>query len=1034
MLRRAKSSRRFGVEAKRAVRVMLCGAALVVPSVAQAGDLAGAVVDENRGGALRGAVVRLVGEDGRTRAQTTTDRDGRYTLRGLSAGRYELKVDFLGYAADTRTVEVPEQGELRADFALAQAGDARGGVEEVIVTGYAYGQSRALNQQRASDLVSSVLSADDLGKFPDNNIAESLARLPGISVVRDQQTGEGALVTVRGLDASLNSFSVNGVRVAQSDPASRALALNVLPPTGIQTVTVSKTLTPDLDGDAIGGAVNFITPTAFDFGERTASLSYRYLYNDREDDTGNLIAADFARLFGPAQRWGLYLTAYHSDQDTTGQESENEGDWEPYRWRRNGQVPVDARSYQLQGLGLDVFEDEIERFGGNFSLDYQGEGGARYYLRGQYAHYENPETHSYVDVRNRRAPARLEQVDKDNASLPQPNDVVVSVAPDGTRTYAYTTAQIVDHDGDGVITDRDGIEEFENGSTDRLYSLIGGSGVWDPQEFFVARGGEIEDVESTLASINVGGEQPFGRWLADFNLAYSFGETENPRYYDLAFESEAAGPFAQQGVFFTYPDPRFPHWTLPPAANAAIYDNSLLAFDGAEVSSNSSEDSKTIVQMNLRRAFGQGAWLDEARAGIKLTQSRREKDEQQIFDGEVPCPTLADCPELIARFENAFLDGEYSGNDAFGPVFNRGALIALLDAQGTSEFDANDQNENDSEATEDIYAAYVMGSRRFDALELIGGVRVEMTELENTVWQAEDEVADSRFVKEDADAVHVLPSIHLNYRPDPRQVWRAALWTSIARPDFELVTSGRSVERDASGEIISISQGNPDLESAEAVNLDLGYEFYPGGVSLLSLNLFYKDIRNFIFKENANSSELNVNGVEISQPKNGEEAQIYGFEVGTVQQLIWLPQPWSGTGFALNFTYQKSEADTGIDYRGGDKIPFINAPERQANMSLFWQYAGFETQLAYNYNGKYIEDLRNNAVDKWIQPFERLDYQARYTFSRGFARGLSLIFEAQNLADSHVYWATRGSGNGFQKDYVETGRTFFVTTSYRFRP
>ncbi len=1032
MLKQAKTSGRFGMDARRTVRVMVWGAALVFPCAAQAGGVAGAVVDESLGGALHGAIVRVVGDEGRTRAETTTDRDGRYTIRGLSAGRYELEVDYLGYGEGARTVEVPEQGEVRADFALTQGGDAADGVETVVVIGHAYGQSRALNEQRASDTVSSVLSADDLGKFPDNNVTESLARLPGISVVRDQQTGEGTLVTVRGLDASLNSFSVNGVRVAQPDASSRALALNVLPPNGIQTVTVSKTLTPDLDGDAIGGAVNFVTPTAFDYGERTASLSYRSLYNDRENDTGNLIAADFANLFGPGKRWGIYLTAYHSDQDVTGQESENEGDWEPYRWRRNDDVPVDAASYQLQGLGLDIFDDEIKRFGGNFSLDYQGDGGARYYLRGQYARYENPETHSFVDVRNRRSPARLEQVDKDDESLPQPDDVVVSVAPDGTRTYAYTTGQIVDHDGDGVITDRDGIEGFEKGSTDMLYSLVGGSGVWDPQEFFVARGAEIEDVESTLASVNIGGEQRFGRWLADFDLAYSFGEAESPRDYELAFESEAAGPFTEQGVFFTYPDPRYPRWMLPPAANAAIYDNSLLVLDGAEISSESSEDRKTILQMNLRRAFNQGAWLDEVRAGIKLIRSRRKNDEQQIFDGDVPCPTLADCPQLVARFENAFLDGQYEGNDAFGPVFDRGALIDLLDAQGSSEFDANEQNENDTEATEDIYAGYVMGSRRFDALELIGGVRVEMTELENTVWQTEDEVEGSRFVKEDADAVHVLPSIHLNYRPDRRQVWRAALWTSIARPDFELVTSGRSVLRDASGEIIAISQGNPDLEPAEAINLDLGYEFYPGGVSLLSFSLFYKDIRNFIFKENANNSDLNVNGVEISQPRNGEDAQIYGFEVGMVQQLRWLPQPWSGAGFALNFTYQESEADTGIAARNGDKIPFINAPESQANLSLFWQYGGFETQLAYNYNGKYIEDLRNNAVDKWIQPFERLDYQARYTFSRGFARGLSLIFEAQNLADSHVYWATRGSGNGFQKDYVETGRTFFVTTSYRF--
>ncbi len=159
-------------------------------------------------------------------------------------------------------------GVAHAQTAAPQSTPAE--VEEVVVTGQRLSTANAIEAQRRSGVVSSVISSDDLGKLPDANVADALARAPGINVVVNQETGEGEYVSVRGLAGTFNAYSINGVRVALTDPDSRKMSMTVLPPNGLKSITVSKTLTPDMDGDAIGGSVNFQTPTAFDFARPVA--------------------------------------------------------------------------------------------------------------------------------------------------------------------------------------------------------------------------------------------------------------------------------------------------------------------------------------------------------------------------------------------------------------------------------------------------------------------------------------------------------------------------------------------------------------------------------------------------------------------------------------------------------------------------------------------------------------------------------------------------------------------------------------------
>src|SRR5687768_11232426 len=151
-------------------------------------------------------------------------------------------------------------------------------IDTVLVVGQRASIARALSRQRAADGVESVLSRDGIGQFPDQNTAESLRRVAGVNVLNDQ--GEGRFVAVRGLSPDLNAASINGARVPAPEADVRSVALDVIPAELIESIEIKKSLTPDMDGDTIGGSIEINTTSAFDRNEPYLSFSGEGSYND----------------------------------------------------------------------------------------------------------------------------------------------------------------------------------------------------------------------------------------------------------------------------------------------------------------------------------------------------------------------------------------------------------------------------------------------------------------------------------------------------------------------------------------------------------------------------------------------------------------------------------------------------------------------------------------------------------------------------------------------------------------------------------
>jgi iron complex outermembrane recepter protein len=168
--------------------------------------------------------------------------------------------------------------------------------------------------------------------------------------------------------------------------------------------------------------------------------------------------------------------------------------------------------------------------------------------------------------------------------------------------------------------------------------------------------------------------------------------------------------------------------------------------------------------------------------------------------------------------------------------------------------------------------------------------------------------------------------------------------------------------------------------------------------------------------------------VTITQPQNGKNAKLYGMEFGVIKSFQGLIAPFDGFGVEGNVTYQHSSADSGQPSRMGRKQPLVDAPNLLYNASLTYQKYGIEAKLSYSYRGKYIEQLRDNGVDKWVQHNRSVDLHTRYNINTH----LALDFDVSNLFNDWKYYTSRGPDPAYQKDYMEPGRTFLWRASYIF--
>lgn len=260
-------------------------------------------------------------------------------------------------------------------------------LEHVEVIGQAASIDEALKEQRNSDSVKSVVHADGIGQLPDDNAAEALQRIPGLSVERDQ--GEGRFVSVRGIAPDLNTVTINGTLVPSPESGRRAVALDVLPSELVQSLSVVKTLTPDMDANSLGGTIEVESLSAFDHDGLFYSLSTEGSYDENVGKTSPKFSGAVSNRFSlgdGVDNFGVAAALSWQERDFGSDNVETGGKWD---------FEDGARLEEFEQRDYEITR---ERAGFGLNFDYQPDDVSSYYLRTLYSRFKDTETRNAAGV------------------------------------------------------------------------------------------------------------------------------------------------------------------------------------------------------------------------------------------------------------------------------------------------------------------------------------------------------------------------------------------------------------------------------------------------------------------------------------------------------------------------------------------------------------------------------------------------------------------------------------------------------------
>jgi TonB-dependent receptor len=327
---------------------------------AQQAIIKGKITDAVNKEVLTGATITLSG----TNNTTVTDVNGEFFLYAQPGDR-QLVVRYLGYRDTTISLNLKSSETRSMNIGLSSTYSR---LSSVVVMGLLQGQAKALNQQKNADNIKNVVAADQIGRFPDPNAAEALQRVPGVNIERDQ--GEGRYVFVRGLAPQFTNVSVNGEQIPSPEADVRYVALDAIPSDQLASIEVSKSLTPDMDGDAVGGSVNLITRTAQSKVPRiNASVAGGYNQLMRRGNMQGQL--QYAQRLGKQEKLGVMLNSsyYHNDLGSDNVE------------RSPQDNEVELRDYELTRT----------RLGLSSTFDYRFNPRHEIYLRALYSRFTDRE-------------------------------------------------------------------------------------------------------------------------------------------------------------------------------------------------------------------------------------------------------------------------------------------------------------------------------------------------------------------------------------------------------------------------------------------------------------------------------------------------------------------------------------------------------------------------------------------------------------------------------------------------------------------
>lgn len=979
-----------------AVLLLLLG---VTSSKAQGiGQVEGVVTDSLSGETLIGVNVVIEG----TSIGAASDIDGRYVLRRVPAGSRVLVFSYVGYETKRMSVEVP--AGLRQVVNADMTQETIEGYE-IVVSAQRSDQQQAINQQITADNIVNVVSETRIQELPDFNAAAAISRLPGIST--QKSSGEDSKVVIRGLSPKYNSIEVEGVKLSatgstqiglSSNPGSgsggvsndRSVDLTTVSPYMIRVIAVHKSLTPDMNANAIGGTVQMELREAP--AEPHLDVLWQQGYTAKSSTFGNYraVASGSNRFFD--DKLGVYALvnaeSYDRNADNLGANYGIRAD-AAERDPETGFRPV-----QVNSVTFNRHIETRQRYGGNLILDYEIPNGSfkfvNVYTRLNSDFTDHRQSIEYNTGRmNWNLRIGENAIEQRLHTLKLDYDLGFMTAD---LAASYTSSTNVLEDAPSISlnqTDALQVQVRDNIVPQDLTYLIGYKG----NDQVVLRSADLFSSDYK--------EEKFS-YKADFEVPFNVG-------------TRASGFFKFGGL-------------LENQSNTTDQETPYLAFG---------QGDGTGIQGEMMRAIEQEFGLAINAQG-DLPGTYFLNGDNNLFDpflddrfGDI---YYASDPELLTNILN-FIIGD--------PRFDASNSQASTGAQGGWYDGPYQQLTNDYEYSEDYFATYGMSRINFGKLMVLGGARYEKVNTDYFAYNARDQRNAQAQIMYDTTSTtsneYLLPMGQMRYSPFDWMDVRYAYTQTLARPDYNQISPKFTITQGN-----QIFTGNPDLKPARAYNHDFNLTFHGNRLGLLSVGAFYKKIDGFVYTatyqldaaeragidslarytivRNGNNVVIPQSNATVIRPLNNPfEATVKGLEFELQTSFWYLPRPLNNTVFGVNYTHILSDTrypfyDVDVILDGRDRIAvlvdssrtgrLIDQPNDIFNSYIGYDYRGFSSRLSFTFQANSVTNIGGEFPenDGFTKDFFRVDLSARQRLP--FANS-ELFLDVQNLNNANNESAQR---------------------------
>lgn len=852
--------------------------------------------------------------------------------------------------------------------------------DEIVVTGFRGSVAQSIDAKRDLAVIADVVTAEDIGKFPDKNVAEALQRVPGVVVNRE--FGEGERVSLRGTAPNLTKTLLNGHSVATADwfildqvASTRSFNYLTLPAEIVGRLEVYKSPQADVEEGGVGGTINVITRNPLDLEPFAVSASLQGVYSDL---SGNLDpqVSGLVSWKNADETFGILIGGIYQKRRTRRDGLEIFG----YRPAGGGQTALIPTL-----IGSTMFEQNRERYGANIGIQFRPSDELEINLTGLYSRFN-------ADNFNQNYLAWGDQALGGGGTLTN------AVVQDGIAVAGTIASRNNGTEGFGVVydaIDRQAVAKTVSADFDLTY-------------------------------------RPSDTLTVHFKAGWTKanGDTSNENFIEFAgpgrftYDLRSGRP----EVSFGNPSPLNPAGIRP---------------DFARIQSVTNDDEEKYLYLDLEKEVEWGP-LTALKFGVKYTDHDRVAERFATNGGVfTPALRCGGAPCTSASFATGGgMPGDFLDNIASAgtltdywrvdPAKLR-AIYAAQTAPGTNRFLVPG---NSYSINEKAYGGYGLAKFGGDSWRGNVGVRVITTDQTSQgfiIGGANPQFTNpfGGFTPSTAKRSYtdILPSANLSLDLSDQVVLRFGAGKTVTRPDFVDITPGV----DLNGTLLTGRGGDPNLDPYRANQYDLSIEWYPDRETIVALAAFYKDIQSYIV--NSTSTET-LPGVfvpgsqpagcvaagggnpnlfncpyQINRRSNGTGGRNQGFEFQVSRPI------WGGFGAVANYTYSDAKANNGDPIPGNSK--------HSLNLTGYYENDLLSARLSYNYRSKFFIDI-DRAAPLNQAALSSLDASV----SVNVTDGIALTVDAVNLTNEPIeqYSGTRAQ----PRATYDNGRQFYFGVRAKF--